>query len=416
MVSKKILDFTLLIIILTSCNQVKSANPKNNKPTNTIPEEEIGRLERYIPLQNGLWITQAQIIHNVAYVNNFSIGVKETPFSVSAINLTTGKPIWQSKQDLLLPMTNDEEKIYVFTRSGIVALSMVDGSEVWKANIEWDEDPSDELLASGDGFLFYADRHKGTTLVFALNATTGGMVWSMSLDTLLDPFGSLALPKAGHRSISYNDGHLYLRVNGDYENWKYVALDAKTGNKLWEFLFEVTLPQEGIMTSVASEPVFDNKALYFGTFNRHFYALNKETRAMIWEREQQFEQPAFYADNLFAIFDKYTIGAFDPPTGDLKWSKPFLETGELVSSLIPPVFYKNYLVFYVSVVEAENTRFPRIIIIDITTDEVIYTLHPSFPDDCSPDPLALSIISEDFYALTPNCEVVFRVPSSLLQK
>jgi outer membrane protein assembly factor BamB len=92
-----------------------------------------------------------------------------------------------------------------------------------------------------------------------------------------------------------------------------VAMDVDTGRTLWRF-------RAGV---IESPPLLRDGVLYFGSWDRRFYALDTRTRRVRWSFEtgDKIKNGAAYANGtvFFASYDD-NVYALDARTGELRWS------------------------------------------------------------------------------------------------
>ncbi|MDT7827226.1 PQQ-binding-like beta-propeller repeat protein [Pricia sp. S334] len=171
------------------------------------------------------------------------------------------------------------------------------GSLIWKKNIEnpmteWSWYGFAGTGTLGDGKVFEASVEGNA---FALDQNSGELLWQTEFTTD---------PEAGNLSVLlYHDGLVYIGVSSVEEmldspsftpdlQGKVIALDAKTGNKVWE-RFLVEPPQNGVpmWTSFALDT--ESNTLYFTTGNNY-----------------TGEEASKMSDAMVAV---------DSKTGDVKW-------------------------------------------------------------------------------------------------
>jgi outer membrane protein assembly factor BamB len=99
--------------------------------------------------------------------------------------------------------------------------------------------------------------------VFALNASTGAVLWSYALGEDVIPIGSPAV----------TNGVVYFGTQGFSGSGQLYALNASTGAKLWSY------PTNG---DLATSPAVANGVVYFGAFDDNVYAINATTGAKLW--------------------------------------------------------------------------------------------------------------------------------------
>ena len=172
-----------------------------------------------------------------------------------------------------------------------------EGSLIWKKNIEkpmteWTWYGFAGTGSLGDGKVFEASVEGNA---FALDQNSGELLWQTEFTTD---------PEAGNLSVLlYHDGLVYIGVSSVEEmldspsftpnlQGKVIALDAKTGDKVWE-RFLVEPPQNGVpmWTSFALDT--ESNTLYFTTGNNY-----------------TGEEASKMSDAMVAV---------DSKTGDVKW-------------------------------------------------------------------------------------------------
>jgi outer membrane protein assembly factor BamB len=123
--------------------------------------------------------------------------------------------------------------------------------------------------------------------------------------------------------LAYGDGRLYC---GSYSSTSVYALDAETGEKVWETFVESAM---GYMTTYA-----DGK-LFVGCQSMHIYALDGETGEIVWQNDFGTANRAFNVWNINYAYDRVYLhdlgfgqtGAqkcLDADTGEILWASPSL--------------------------------------------------------------------------------------------
>jgi hypothetical protein len=100
--------------------------------------------------------------------------------------------------------------------------------------------------------------------VFALDAGTGGLLWSYG-------YNEQNFTSAGYSSPAVANGVVYI---GTADGNVY-AFNASTGAELWSF-------DDGILNSIISSPAVANGVVYVGAGYGYLYALNASTGARLW--------------------------------------------------------------------------------------------------------------------------------------
>ena len=139
--------------------------------------------------------------------------------------------------------------------------------------------------------------------VYALNATTGALIWKHLVD------GGVT-----DSSPAVANGVVYV---GSYGGVVY-ALNAATGVELWHY----TTRAGGYVTS---SPAVVNGVVYVGSWDTYVYALNAATGAFIWEHKTADyvqSSPAVVGGVVYVGGHDASLHALDATTGNEIWSKP----------------------------------------------------------------------------------------------
>ncbi|HEX4752978.1 MAG TPA: PQQ-binding-like beta-propeller repeat protein [Solirubrobacterales bacterium] len=127
------------------------------------------------------------------------------------------------------------------------------------------------------GTIYISD---GADDVFALNASSGKILWTYEPHLPPDPLGEVVCCGWDNRGVAIGDGMVFVsQLNGDQ-----VALDQETGKVKWNT--EVVKPGSGF--SITSAPLYYNGKVYVGGSGGEYgvrgrlTALNAETGEMEW--------------------------------------------------------------------------------------------------------------------------------------
>jgi outer membrane protein assembly factor BamB len=146
----------------------------------------------------------------------------------------------------------------IFDQSRVVALDLKTGEARWsfQANGWISGAPT-----VGEGKVFVGSQdHK----VYALETGTGKVAWAFTTKWRAD--GDLA----------YCDGSVFVAAS----DGRCYRLDARAGRKVWEYETEVGPDKKHYFLSRA--PLVDATAVYFGSWDGHLYALNREDGTLKW--------------------------------------------------------------------------------------------------------------------------------------
>ncbi|MCB9919080.1 MAG: PQQ-binding-like beta-propeller repeat protein [Planctomycetes bacterium] len=202
---------------------------------------------------------------------------------VHAIETTTGKAIWVARD---IPMSygfgiarspnTDPDYVFVGCDSGLVGLHRESGKVAWHTKIDLGVAgpacTNDSVVAaSADGN------------VYACNLKTGAILWKQ--DYLDDAPGD---PPGFHGDNARFDGKPARPAGAStdgrivaisiFDQCRTIAFDAKTGERLWSF------PTKGWQYG---EVRFDPRNAYFGSQDKHFYAVDKKRGKLVWKVESK---------------------------------------------------------------------------------------------------------------------------------
>jgi outer membrane protein assembly factor BamB len=242
-----------------------------------------------------------------------------------ALNASTGVQLWQydtcvngvCSSTLLSPVVVNGV-VYVNMGDGpyfaIYALDGADGTLLWK----WDNSTSGALYppAVGDGMVYTCSSDHN---VYALNASTGALVWSYSTT---DWVASGPVLSGGAAYVAANDGTVY-------------ALNEESGALLWK--------------NVIGYPVGENPAVVEGVLYVAgadlVYALDASTGALIWKQDAGGSNAGLSVANGVVYGGSSRVSNFyalDAGTGEPLWEYA-LPDGD---SLIAPPTIANGIAYF----------------------------------------------------------------------
>ncbi len=235
-----------------------------------------------------------------------------------------------------------------------------DQPEIIPGAIRWQFDsekglPSVPTVADGTVFIGSYSRY-----LFAIDSERATLKWRFETGASIIT------------SAAVSDGTVYF---GSMDGNLY-AVDEETGREIWRFTTEKTrhaLPdptttqpdssatpfyvmesefvRKGLVLSqleykvpvrqvlpdhgISSSPVIADGLIYFGTYGKHFYALNCETGEKVWDYQTTGEIPYSPAVSNGTVFfaDLTVFLALDAKSGTKKWERP-LSSGSGTSPVI----------------------------------------------------------------------------------
>ena len=146
----------------------------------------------------------------------------------------------------------------IFDQCRVIALDLKTGKSLWSYQTRgWIGGGT----TVGEGKVFVGSQDRK---VYALDAKTGKVAWAFETKWRAD--GDLA----------YGDGSVFACAS----DGRCYRLDAKTGGKVWEYETPVGPDKKHFFLS--GSPVVDASAVYFGSWDGHLYALNREDGSLKW--------------------------------------------------------------------------------------------------------------------------------------
>jgi len=239
-------------------------------------------------------------------------------------------------------------KVYFLSRDGkFNALELASGKLLWRFSTQgesrfgivggygqppelgvvpdpWDFYLSSPLVKNGKVYFGSSDRH-----VYALNAATGSLMWSVDAGASV------------HSSPAYAKGKIFI---GTYDS-KLLALDAETGSEAWHFQGGTDY-QWGVMMGIAASPTVDDENVYIGSRDAHVYAFRQSDGKAVWNYDASYSwvlsTAAVDDKNIyFGTSDTNLFIALDKKTGAEKY-----RVGTKVWAYSSPVIVENRFIFY----------------------------------------------------------------------
>ena len=259
---------------------------------------------------NTAWVYHiGATVHSSPAVANGKVFVGSYDGNLYALDASTGTKIWNTTVGDYVPSSPAvaDGKVFIaglyFTDGfpwmiyNISALDELTGTIIW-TNITMRAYSTgvnvDSTVADGKVFVGAGNG------VYALNETTGAMIWSY--------------PTAGQcrSSPAFADGKVFVGVCG--HNFSY-ALNASTGAQIWNCT----------TGEVSSSPAVVDGKVFVGSYNGNLYALNETTGTKIWNHTVVgFScfgfSPAVADGKVFT--GSY---AFNATTGTLLWNFPYTD-------------------------------------------------------------------------------------------
>lgn len=235
--------------------------------------------------------------------------------AICALDSTTGSLKWQMPYDDVI--SSDlaiENNILYFNSSTYLGIGDVimrqhtlravdrsTGKQLWTFAPPGTHDPeyplemSEPIVANGMVFTIIGGVYEQPTTIYAINATTGKVIWTITNSELIDP-----------QPVVFYRGWIYLTMGQFARNSSsIIALDAKTGKQQWIF------PSKGHMQI----PAISDDILYIATGEYSeegmVFALAPRTGQKLWEMKlgngRPNQAPVIADGVLYQNFDKVLV-------------------------------------------------------------------------------------------------------------
>ena len=261
-------------------------------------------LWKYNTMERNDYVSSSPAVSNgVVYIG----GLKT---KIHAVDAYSGELLWKYRLPIRSTVRSSISSsaavadgiIYIGNMDGTVyAFDEEDGDLLWSyavPRLEYDEHNIFSSPAVADGIVYVQTYGEN---LYALDASTGALLWSYTNENGWSAFSSPAVSEG-------------VVCAGGGINKKFLALDAYSGNLLWEF------PTGG---SIMSSPAIANGIVYFGCIDNNTYALDASTGALIWNFTTggRVQSSPAVANGVvyFGSYDNNTY-ALDASTGALLWS------------------------------------------------------------------------------------------------
>ena len=229
-----------------------------------------------------LWKTQIASApsHSLPLVIEEKVFIGDDSGSLNALDAATGKILWQKKlvgdgvihsspayADGLVFVGTEGDARYTPSPknpSSMFALKPAAGEIVWQFPIDYVPDRVNLIHATpavSKGIVYFGSENGW---FYALKANDGSLVWKKELAQGREMVGTSAAAGLGY-------GKVFVTL------WsgKFLALDQKTGETIWEFSYEGN--------GTDSSPVVADDKVCAGAHGGNFYCLNAETGKVLWQ-------------------------------------------------------------------------------------------------------------------------------------
>ncbi|MEX2214744.1 MAG: PQQ-binding-like beta-propeller repeat protein [Phycisphaeraceae bacterium] len=255
---------------------------------------------------------------------------EDTKCRLFCVDARTGKTEWA------LPTTSHTESAptiiasRVYFGAGDDGVYCVDGKNLKLVNAQVPPEPTviwhhkslhvDTAPAVADGRVFIStvigDEHADLKIL-ALDADTGDILWQR--DTPLPVPGS---PSHDAGRVYFGLGNGKLGAPSDKPQGAVWCVDAKTGDRLWEFK---------TAAGVFNSPALHSGLVVFGSLDKNVYCLDAVTGDLKWKTnvgDAVVAAPVVTEDAVYIVSEHGLIKCIGLAKGDLRWAMDDLKTGE----------------------------------------------------------------------------------------
>jgi outer membrane protein assembly factor BamB len=312
-----------------------------------------------------------------AVYNNGTVYITTPDGKLDAYNATTGASDWQFDsqtgfKNVSSPLVDPAAGLVFFGTMGypstgipspFYAVDAQTGALKWSIILPWNIVGAPSL--SGSTLYIGVSRGPNTSSVYALDETTGRVVWHYAAAggvwsaVSVDSSANVALFFTGNPTSATG----------------LVALNATTGALLWKFA--ITISQGTLYNNVTSGIAIANGLAYFDAEDGTLYAVNESTGTKAWSASTgsptsgSFSTPAVANAVVYVGSPNSNLYAFNASTGALIWETP--TGGEITSS--PAV--ANGVVYVASADQ-------HIYAMDTTSGSILWNFATTGPSSSSP--------------------------------
>ncbi len=265
----------------------------------------------------GEGVDDARPLLSVPVVQGDQVFALDTEGLLSAVNLTSGKAMWQrhaAPRELRhkadgggLALSGDGLVIASLGYGEMVAFAVTDGKELWRTPTR---SPlrSAPTVANGQAYVVTIDNQ-----LLAFDARTGRLLWSHA--GLMEAAGLLGAPSPAVSGdvvlVAYSSGELY-------------ALRTLNGGELWSDNLTATRREGGVLTLAAIRglPVLaaGGAAAIAVSNSGRLVAIDNRSGQRVWEQRLSSQQTPWVAgDSLFVVTTDAELVALTLREGKPRW-------------------------------------------------------------------------------------------------
>lgn len=272
-------------------------------------------------------------------------------------NLSFGEG--SSKRNVLIASpVSDKNVVFTVDAEGIAkAFRLDNGKQIWKRRLKPNNKEDKYASIAGGGLAVYQERVFVTTgfgKVFALDITTGNIVWAYDLKTPIriapTVNNDLVIVQTldnGIYALKTKDGSLLWKdktesestimiggaapayspdkdlVVAAFSNGQLQAYKASTGTALWTEWLASGAATESLseITSIKANPIIDGDRVFAVGYNAPLVAIDVRTGVKLWQKEiAATSQPWVAGEFLFVLTNDGDLAALNKQNGKIVWT------------------------------------------------------------------------------------------------
>lgn len=309
------------LVVLAACSS--NEKKKAMKPADLVDFDATTKIKKVWSRSVGDGMDK-RLSRFLPAISTNAIYVSDVDGRVYSINKETGKREWKVKlkgRSLSAGVGHYGEMLYVGTYDGeLIALSAVDGAELWSAKT------SSEILAvpAANAEVVIAQTIDGR--VFGFDAKTGASRWRYDHSVPSLTIRGLANPVMDR-----------TQAFAAFGNGQVVSLNPSDGALLWSG--RVSQPKGGNelekIVDVDGSPLVSSGVVYAASYQGAIAAFSKAKGAVLWKQDMSTHyQLAESASKLIAVAEDSHIVAFNSSNGAIEWTNDALHRRDVRSPLV----------------------------------------------------------------------------------
>ncbi|MGB0635820.1 MAG: outer membrane protein assembly factor BamB [Gammaproteobacteria bacterium] len=342
---RKVIGVLLIACVLTSCGDYNFTKFKDSQSLSSFINREIAEIE-----DSGVLSDSYRSKISVEEIWSKRIGkgaenlyLKLTPAVIGgylfvadqygkliATDISTGEPVWQ---------IHDKNVNYTSGAGGgdgMVLIGTGDGRviarDVQTGNLKWVAKVSSEILSAPTAFNQITVVRTGDGNIFGLDSGTGKEIWNYDRTVPSLTLRGNAPPVIGGD-----------RVFAGFDNGRFVALDLKSGQSLWDSPLAIPSGRSDLdrMVDVDSAPIVQKNTIFVASFHGGVSAISSIDGRILWTREiSSYAGIALGGRYVYVTDDEGSIWALNAETGASVWKKDELKERYPTA----PAYYNGYVV------------------------------------------------------------------------